>query len=146
MDRIHQYIRQQALERAQVPSTPPGFIGPLPPPPMSTFMGQRWLRAGHPDEPNVRVMFRCSSPPGSASRHVLLHLKPSVTEESLASKLCEIFQIPTNGGIITKTMPKFMPGLNHFPEPSKREIISSNLRKSNLHALTTCSVQLGRNI
>ena len=126
MDRIHQYIRQQALERAQKPSIPPGFIGPLPPPPSSTFMGQRWLRAGRPDEPIVRVMFRCSSPPSSASRHVLLHLKPSVTEESLASKLCEIFQIPANGGIITKTMPKLMPGMNGLLNPNKGKIISSS--------------------
>ena len=52
-------------------------------------------------------------------------MKPSVTEESLAMKLCQIFEIPENGGVITKTIPKFMPGRDFLTVPGKGMILTS---------------------
>ena len=111
MEKLHQYICQQAFYRVQRPDLPAGFIGPIPPPPTSKYIGQRWLKDGPANEATVRVVFYCESPHNGESRHVLLHLKPSVTEESLATKLCQIFEVPANGGVITRTMPRFMPEL-----------------------------------
>ena len=127
MEKLHQYICQQAFNRAQKPSLPAGFIGPIPPPPSSTFIGQRWLKEGPPNESFVPVMFRCQSPPNGGSRHVLLHLKPSVTEESLATKLCQIFEVSANDGVITKTLPHFMPGLSPLTDPDKGTSLSNSL-------------------
>ena len=147
MDELHQYICQQACSRTGLPNIPLDSIGSIPPPPpSSTFIGERWLNEGPPSEPVVRVMFRCVSPPESASRHVLLHMKPSVTEESLAMKLCQIFEIPANGGVITKTMPKFMPGRDFLTIPGKGMILSSTPHKVGLRALTYCSLHLCREI
>ena len=126
MEKLHQFICQQAFDRAHKPSLPAGFIGPISPPPSSTFIGQRWLKEGPPNEPTIRVMFRCQSSPNGGSRHVLLHLKPSVTEESLATKLCQIFEVPANGGVITKTMPRFMPGLCPLRDPNRGTTLSSS--------------------
>ena len=119
MERLHQYICQQAFDRAQQPSLPAGFVGPILPPPSSQFIGQRWLTEGPPYEPTIQVMFSCHSLQDSSFRHVLIHLKPSVTEESLAMKLCQIFEVPANGGVITKTIPRFMPGLCPLADPER---------------------------
>ena len=127
MEKVHQYICQQAFDRAQKPTLPAGFIGPIPPPPTSKFIGQRWLKEDPPNEPTIRVMFRCDSPPNGGSRHALLHLKSSVTEESLAAKLCQIFEVPANGGVITKTIPRFMPGLCPLTDPNRGTTLSSSL-------------------
>ena len=128
MQKLHQYICQQAFEHAQTPSLPNNFISPIRPPPTSTFIGQRWLKEDHPpNEPTVRVMFRCESPPSGGSRHVLLHLKASASEESLATKLCQIFEVPANGGVIAKTIPQFMPELCPLTDPSRGTTLSSSL-------------------
>ena len=140
MENLHEYICQQAIAHAQKPSMPG------PPPPASRYIGQRRLKAGPPDEPMVRVMFHCVSPPNSESRHVLLHLRPSVPEEDLAKKLDEIFEIHSNAGVITRTMPEFMPGFNPITVPDKGTILSSNLLYIVLHTLTDRSVQLGRDV
>ena len=130
MEKLHQYICQQAFDSSQKPSLPAGFIGPIPPPPSLSFIGQRWLKEDTPDtpdEPTVRVMFRCQPTPTSASRHVLLHMKPSVREEALAKKLCEIFEIIQNGLVITKTMVEFLPDQCFLTEPNRGMAFFSRL-------------------
>ena len=52
-----------------------------------------------------------------ASQHVLLHMKPSVSDVSLARKLCQIFEIPENDSVITKTMVQFLPDLCPLTDP-----------------------------
>ena len=126
MERLHQYICQQAFDRAQQPSLPTGFIGPVSPPPTSKFIGQRWIREDPPNEPTIRVMFSCHAPQNGGSRHVMIHLKSSVTEESLATKLCQIFEVPANGGVITKTVPRFMPELCPLTDPERGTTCSRN--------------------
>ena len=126
MERLHQYICQQAFDRAQKPSLPAGFIGPIRPPPTSNFIGQRWLKEDPSSGPIVRVMFSCDSPHDGVSRHALIHLKSSVTEEALATKLCQVFEVPTNGGVITKTIPRFMPGLCPLTDPHRGTTFSSS--------------------
>ena len=126
MQKLHQYICQQAFDRAQKPSLPAGFIGPISPPPTSNFIGQRWLKEDPSSEPLVRVMFWCHSPHDGGSRHLLLHLKSSVSEESLATKLCQIFEVPANDGVITKTIPRFMPGLCPLTDPNRGTTLSSS--------------------
>ena len=111
MERLHQYICQQAFDRAQQPSLPAHFVGPVPAPPTSQYLGQRWLSGGPPHEPTIRVMFLCHSIQDGGFRHVLIHLKPSITEELLVTGLCQIFDVPANDGVITKTIPRFLPGL-----------------------------------
>ena len=112
LDELHRYVRQQAFNRAE-----PGVI--LPNTPSSIFIGQRRLKGGRDNDATVRIMFRCVWPPKSVSRHVVIHMKPSVPEAFLALKLCETFEIPASGAVITKTMPEFMPGHQPIPTPGR---------------------------
>ncbi|KAF6231378.1 hypothetical protein HO173_010338 [Letharia columbiana] len=119
LDELDRYVCQEAFNRAELPVIPPTFIGPHPPPTSSTFIGTKYLVGGPTNETPVRIMFRCVSPHDKVSRHVLLKMKPSVPEEALALKLCEVFEIPATGGVITKTQPEFVPGLSPLRVPNK---------------------------
>ena len=114
LDELHCYVRQAAFNRAE-----PGVIPPNSP--SSIFIGQRRLKGGYDHDATVRLMFRCVWPPNSVSRHVIIHMKPSVPEATLALKLCDVFEIPASGGVITKTMPEFMPGHQPVPTPGTGE-------------------------
>ena len=117
LDELDRYVRQEASNRAQPSVVSPNLIGPHPPPPSSTFIGQRWLVGGPPNEITVRIMFHCALPAHNESRHVLIHMKPSVSEEALAMKLCEVFDTRATGCIIRKTLPNFVPGLSLITDP-----------------------------
>ena len=147
MEKLHQYICQQAFDRSPQPSLPAGFIGPIPPPPTSKFIGQRWLKEapGAPsNEQTIRVIFCAYAPHNSESRHVVLHLKPSVTEEALAAKLCEIFEVPANGGVIAETAPRFMPELCPLTDDKNGTTFSSSSPTLGPHSLTYHSLQSRR--
>ena len=119
LDELNRYVCQEAFNRAELPVIPPTFIGPHPPPTSSTFIGTKYLVGGPTNETPVRIMFRCVSPHDKVSRHVLMKMKPSVPEEALALKLCEVFEIPATGGVISKTEPEFVPGLSPLRVPNK---------------------------
>lgn len=103
----------------------PTFIGPHPPPTSLTFIGTKYLVGGPTNETLVRIMFRCVSPHEKASRYVLMKMKPSVPEETLALKLCEVFEVPATGGGITKTEPESVPGLSPPRVPNKARLNAS---------------------
>ena len=135
MNKLHNYLDQQATRDIKEPSVPPGFIGPVPPPPSSTYIGQRYIKDGPASDPIVSVVFRCVWPPGPAhlaSRHVLMQMRPSIEEESLATKLCQVFEIPQTGGVIKNTLPKFMPGLNPLTDSNKGMIFQAIVLKLDL--------------
>lgn len=119
LDELHRYVQQQAWNRAGPVIDPPNTIDPQLLPPSSIFIGQRRLKGGRDDDTTVRLMFRCVWPPKSVSRHVIIHMKPSVPEEALAQKLCQVFEISASGGVITKTMPEFIPGHQPIPTPGR---------------------------
>lgn len=132
-----------------------GFIGTIPPPPTSTFIGERWLQACPSSKHIVSVMFRCQtasplheglgqlrfprwqkphcqssqSPPNGGSQHVLLHLKSSVTEESHASKLYQIFEILRNGSVIMEMMLRFVPGQCPLTDPHRGTVLLRSGRR-----------------
>lgn len=136
LDELDRYVRREASNRAQLPVVPPNFIGPHRPPPSSTFIGQRWLVGGPPNETTVRIMFHCVLPAHDESRHVLIHMKPSISEEALALKLCKVFDTRATGCFITKTRPNFVPGLSLFTDPHKGTTLSHNLSRERFCALT----------
>ena len=119
VDELHRYVRQEAFNRAGPVAVPSNSIDPHLLPPSSIFIGQRRLKGGFDVDPTVRLMFRCVWPPNSVSRHVIIHMKPSVPEAALALKLCQVFEIPADGGVITKTMPEFIPGHQYIPTPGR---------------------------
>ena len=86
LDELHHYIREQACNRAGPVVDPPNAIDPHLLASSSIFIGQRRLKGGRDDDTTVRLMFRCVWPPKSVSRHVIIHMKPSVPEEALAQK------------------------------------------------------------
>ncbi|KAL9065711.1 MAG: hypothetical protein Q9161_008046 [Pseudevernia consocians] len=98
-----------AANRVGIPAIPSAFIGPARP--TSTFLGQETIVAGPVSETAVPIMFRCVRGPGSPSRHVLVMMKPSVSEEALALHLCQIFGIPNTGNVAIEPVFKWMPGL-----------------------------------
>ncbi|CAD6568646.1 MAG: hypothetical protein ASARMPREDX12_001615 [Alectoria sarmentosa] len=53
-------------------------------------------------------------PPNTQSRHAVIHMKISMTEEDLASTLYETFDIAATGGVITNTLSVWIEGLCLF--------------------------------
>lgn len=118
MNEPHQYIRQQTFDRAaEEASTSSGVIGPIGL--TSTFIGERWLQEGSLNVPTVGFMFRCVWPREDGSRYVMIHMPPSISEESLATKLCQIFDLPATDRVVAKTMPESVPGLDPLTDPNK---------------------------
>ncbi len=93
---------------------------------------------GPPNEITVRVMFHCVLPAQNESRHVLIHMKPSVSEEALAMKLCEVFDTRATGCVIRKTLPKFVPGLSLITDPDKGTIFHTAFSQERFPVLTKC--------
>ena len=58
-------------------------------------------------------MVRCVFPPNTQSRHAVVHMKLSMTEEKFASKFYEIFDIGATGGVITTTLSVWI--LDRYP-------------------------------
>ena len=117
-----------AANRVGVPAMPAAFIGPARP--TSAYLGEVTMIAGPENETAVRVMFRCVWGPRAPSRHVLVWLKPSVSEEALALRLCQIFDIPTIGNVTIELVFKWMLGLMPYGEEmDKGKLFSNNLLK-----------------
>ena len=61
------------------------------------------------------IMVRCVFPPNTQSRHAVIHMKLSMIEEQLASKLYEMFDLEATKGIITESVSVWSPGLLSAP-------------------------------
>lgn len=122
-----------AANRVGIPAIPSAFIGPARP--TSTFLGEETIVVGPVTETAVPIMFRCVWGPGSPSRHVLVRMKPSVSEEALALRLCQIFGIPTTGNVAIEPVFKCMPGLMPYGGGmDEGKYFSNNLLKTVLCA------------
>lgn len=108
IDILHRYVDILASHDPQSP----GIIGPCPV--TSIFLGHKYIATG--DGPALPIIVRCVWPPNTASRHAVIRMKPSVPEQALAAKLCETFEIPTTGGVITNTGFSWISGLCPFED------------------------------
>lgn len=126
---LHRHVMDVAANRVGIPAIPSTFIGPTRP--TSTYLGKEKIIPGPVEETAVLVMFRCVYPAGAQSRHVLVSTKPSVSEEALAHRLCQIFDIPTTGSVTIEPVFKWMPGLMPYRRGmDKGKSISNNLLKT----------------
>ena len=70
----------------------PGFVGPVPI--SSRFLGDEpYSPDMSSDHDSFPVMVQCVCPPDTQSRHALIHIKLSMSETALASKLYEVFDL-----------------------------------------------------
>ena len=77
-----------------------GFIGPLPN--TSRFLGDgMYVSGGLSTDATLPIMVRCVYPKNTQSRHAVIHMKISMSQEALAAKLYEVFEIKETKGIIT---------------------------------------------
>lgn len=130
---LHRFVMDVAANRVGIPALPSGFIGPARP--TSTFLGEETILAGPASEPTVQIMFRCTWGPSTQSRHVLITMNPSMSEQALALSLCQVFGIPTTGGVFIEPVPKWMPGCKQNPSTwDNGEPISINMLKTVPHA------------
>ena len=112
-----------------IPATPKALSGPDRP--TSTYLGDETIEAGPTSETAIQIMFRCVRGRGIPSCHVLVRMKPSLSEEVLALRLCQIFGIPTTGNVVIRPMIKWMPGLMPFQQGMDRgKYFSGNLLKT----------------
>lgn len=106
---IHRHVMDVAANPVGVAAIPSTFIGPASP--TSVYLGEETIVNGPVSETAVPIMFRCVWGSGTQSRHVLVRIKPSVSEHALALRLCQIFGIPTSGGVFMEPVFKWMLGL-----------------------------------
>lgn len=82
--------------------------------PTSLYLGEETIIGGPEDEPAVVIIFRCVWDRGNGSRHALVTMKPSVSQHTLALRLCQIFDVPITGDVtlepVIKWLPEMTPG------------------------------------
>lgn len=126
---LHRFTMDVAANRVGIPVIPSTFIGPAQP--TSTYLGEKTIVVGPMSETTVQVMFRCVYPQGAQSRHVLVMMDPSMPEQTLALRLCEILDIPTTGNVAIEPVVKWMTGLMPYRKGTdKGKPISNNLLES----------------
>lgn len=126
---LHRFVMDLAANHVRIPATPMAFSGPDRP--ISTYLGEETIEAGPISEAAIQIMFRCVRGLGIPSCHVLVRMKPSLSEEVLALRLCQIFGIPTTGNVVIQPMIKWMPGLMPFQRGMDRgKYFSGNLLKT----------------
>lgn len=106
---LHHFVMGVAANHVDIPKIPSAFIGPARP--TSTYLGEETVLAGPSSETAVPIMFRCVWGPGNHSRHVLVRMKPSVSEQALGLRLCQRLDIPTTGAVTIEPVIKWIPGL-----------------------------------
>ena len=75
--------------------------------PNSLYLGEETIIGGPENEAAVEIIFRCVR--GTESRHALVSMRPSVPEDTLALRLCQIFDIPTTGDVTLEPVVKWLP-------------------------------------
>lgn len=121
---LHRFTMDVATNRVGIPAIPSAFIGPARP--TSTYLGEETIAIGPVSETAVQIMFRCVYPPGAQSRHVLVRMDPSVPEDALALRLCEILDIPTTGIVAIEPVFKWMTGLMPYKKGEDKGKPTSN--------------------
>ena len=79
--------------------------------PTSLYLGEGTIIGGPENEAAVEVIFRCMRDRDTESRHALVSMRPSVPEDTLALRLCQIFDIPTTGDVTLEPVVKWLPGI-----------------------------------
>ena len=93
---LHGYVDSLASRD----SVSPGFVGPSPI--NSRFLGDiPYISETSSTDTAFPIMVRCVYPPDTQSRHAVINLKLSMSENALASKLYEVFDLKPTKGIIT---------------------------------------------
>ena len=81
----------------------PGFVGPVPI--SSRFLGDKpYSPDTSSNDYSFPIMVRCVYPADTQSRHAVIHIKLSMSETALASKLYEVFDLKPTRGIITSSV------------------------------------------
>ena len=88
--------------------------------PTSLYLGEETIIGGPENEAAVEVIFRCVRDRDTESRHALVSMRPSVPEDTLALRLCEIFGIPTTGDVTLEPVVKWLPGTRPKDELTER--------------------------
>ena len=78
--------------------------------PTSLYLGEETIVGGPENEAAVEIMFRYVWDRGTESRHTVVSMRPSVPEDTLALRLCQIFDIPTTGDVTLEPVVKWLPG------------------------------------
>ncbi|KAM0799450.1 hypothetical protein BDR22DRAFT_890346 [Usnea florida] len=95
--------------------------------PISLYLGEETITGGPGNEAAVEIMFRCVRDRGTESRHALVSMRPSVSEHTLALRLCQIFDIPITGDVTLRACGEVAAG-NHTKGGMDRDRhISHNL-------------------
>lgn len=103
MEALHAFVNDLA---SRDPASS-GFIGPLPI--TSRFLGDAIdVHGGDSIDKIYPIMVRCVWPPDTQSRHAVIHMKLPVSEEALASRFYQSFDIKATKGIIFNTIPVFI--------------------------------------
>lgn len=111
---LHRHVMDVAANLVGRPAIPSAFIGPARP--TSTYLGEVTIVADPGSEIAVPIIFRCVHPLGAQSRHVLVRMKPSMSELDLALRLCQMLDIPTTGCLTIEPVFKWMAGLMPYAE------------------------------
>ena len=99
IEALHGYVDSLASQDL----VSPGFVGPSPR--NSRFLGDEpYISEESSPDAAFPVMFRCVYPPDTQSRHAVIHIKLSMSEKALASKLYEVFDLKPTKGIIKSSV------------------------------------------
>ena len=80
----------------------PVFLGPVPI--TSRFLGEiPYTLDDSSEDASFPIMVRCVYPPDAQSRHAVIHIKLSMSEKALASKLYEVFDLKEIKRVITSS-------------------------------------------
>ena len=79
--------------------------------PTSLYLGEETIIGGPENEAAVEIIFRCVRGRTTESRHALVSMRPSVPENTLALRLCQIFDLPTTGDVTLEPVVKWLPGI-----------------------------------
>ena len=78
--------------------------------PTSLYLGEEIIIGGPENEAAVQIMFRCVRD-RTESRHALVNMKPSISEHTLALRLCQTFDVPITGDVTLEPVVKWLPGM-----------------------------------
>lgn len=107
---LHGYVDAVAAQD----DVSPGFVGPVPI--TSRFLGDKpYTLDDSSEDASFPIMVRCVYPPNTQSRHAVIHIKLSMSQKALASKLYEVFDLKEAKGIITSCDVVLIGELWNFP-------------------------------
>lgn len=101
----------------------------------SLYLGEETIIGGPENEAAVEIIFRCVRDRDTESRHALVSMRPSVPEDTLALRLCQIFEIPTTGDVTLEPVVKWLPGI--LPKEEWTETSTSHTTRSIMYFVLT---------